>query len=477
MQLFNTSSEKIELLEPADGKKIRMYHCGPTVYNYAHIGNLRAYVFADTLRRALEYVGLHVTQVINITDVGHLTNDSDSGLDKVEEEAKREHKKATEIADFYTQAFFADIKKLNINTFGTLFPKATDHISEQIELITTLEKKGFVYKTSDGLYFNTSLFKKYGDLGHIDLAHMEEGARIAKNPEKKNPTDFALWKFSHPEDKREQEWPSPWGVGFPGWHIECSAMSMKYLGETLDIHTGGIDHIPVHHNNEIAQSESATGKLFSRFWMHSAFVNVESGKMAKSEGNFLRLQTLEENGINPLAYRYWLLTAHYRTPVLFSLEAVRAAQNALESIVRKIADSSFKKKRGRIVSFFTPHTSLAKTKKELLKLIENDLDTPSCIALLHKTVDEIVSGSCDVKIIEEFDKVLGLRLKDMAVYIKDIPESIKKISIERETFRTAKNWNKADELRKNLENMGYFVDDSVDGSRIHRSLVSFDTKL
>jgi len=479
MRLFNTSSEKVEDFISSPDKKVGMYHCGPTVYHYAHIGNLRAYVFADTLRRAFEYTNFKVTQVINITDVGHLTSNSDTGLDKVEEEAKRERKKATEIADFYTAAFFDDLKKLNILTQGTIFPKASEHIPEQIKLIQALEKKGFIYKTFDGIYFDTTLFKEYGKLGHINLTNLEKGSRININPEKKSLTDFALWKFSLPEILREQEWGSPWGTGFPGWHIECSAMSMKYLGETIDIHTGGIDHIPVHHNNEIAQSESATGKIFSRFWLHNAFVNVGNAKMAKSEGNFIRLNNLEEHLVHPLAYRYWLLTAHYRTPMDFSFEAVTAAKNTLESIARKI--TGFKKSKislGRISqTFFGGGSPEKKIRTELRSCIENDLDTPQCIVLLHKTLGEIAAGRCDAKIISDFDKILGLRLTDLATHTNNIPDEINELSKKRQMLRAEKDWNAADEIRIDLENKGYFIDDSIDGSRIHRSILSFDSKL
>lgn len=473
MQLYNSLSRKTQEFQPIKKGQVGMYHCGPTVYNYAHIGNLRAYTFADTIKRAFKYLGFSVKQVINITDVGHLTGDADQGRDKVEIEAAKEHKTATEIVNFYTEAFFEDLKKINVDIEETLFPKATDHIPEQIELIQKLEKKGLVYKTSDGVYFDSSLFKDYGKLGNIDLANQEEGARVLKNHEKKNPTDFAVWKFSPPEssgEKRQQEWSSPWGVGFPGWHIECSAMSMKYLGETFDIHTGGVDHIPIHHNNEIAQSESSTGKEYAKFWLHSAFVNAFGEKMSKSMENFIRLNTLEERGIHPLAYRYWLLTAHYRSPVLFSFEAVQAAQNALESVVLKISMGKRKKLFGKI---FGSSKRENEVRNQLRKIIENDLDTPAAIALLHKTASDISTGDVDPEIIEEFDKVLGLRLQDLVRYTTDIQENIKKLSRERESHRLSSNWQEADRIRKELENMGYFVDDTDHGPRLRRKISGF----
>jgi cysteinyl-tRNA synthetase len=296
--LTNTLTGKKELFKPVRkgllsalgiGKtRVGMYHCGPTVYNYAHIGNLRAYVFADTLKRLMLAHGFRVEQVINITDVGHLVSDGDTGEDKMEKARRLEKKSAWDIAQFYTEAFLKNLADLNINIEGTEFPRATDFIREQVAIVKTLEEKGYTYRTSDGIYFDTSKFPTYGKLGNIDIAGIREGERIGVNQEKLNPTDFALWKFSPTNEQREMEWESPWGKGFPGWHIECSAMSKALLGTTFDIHTGGIDHIPVHHNNEIAQSEGSTGEPLARYWLHNAFVNVVGGKMAKSEGNFPR---------------------------------------------------------------------------------------------------------------------------------------------------------------------------------------------
>jgi len=334
MHLYNTLTRSKELFRPLKEGEVFMYHCGPTVYNYAHLGNLRAYVFADILRRVFSFNNYAVKQVINITDVGHLTSDEDEGEDKLEAGARREGKSAQEIAEFYTGAFLEDMSALNIDTRATLFPKATEHIAEQIDLIKTLEKKGATYRTSDGVYFDTSACKQYGELAHLDIAGLKEGARVLKNPEKRNATDFALWKFSKPEEKRQQEWESPWGLGFPGWHLECSAMSMKYLGPHFDIHTGGIDHIPVHHTNEIAQSETATGEKFVNYWMHAGFVNIEGAKMAKSEENFITLKTLTEKGFSPLAYRYWLLTADYKKTINFTWEALEGAETAFRKLQR-----------------------------------------------------------------------------------------------------------------------------------------------
>lgn len=464
LEIYNTLTKEKEEFKPIKKKTVGMYNCGPTVYLYAHLGNLRAYVFADILKRTLQYDGYKVKQVINITDVGHLTSNADSGVDKVEKEAAKENKTVKEITEFYAQAFFDDLKKLNIETEGTIFPKASEHIKEQIDLIKILEKKGFTYKTSDGIYFDTSKFPDYGKLGGINLKGLEEGARIGVNKEKKNPTDFALWKFSPAVGefgKRQQEWDSPWGVGFPGWHIECSAMSMKYLGKTFDLHTGGIDHIPVHHNNEIAQSESATEKKFVNYWMHSAFLNVSGEeKMAKSEGNFLRLQTLEEKGFNPLAYRYFLLGAHYRSPITFNFESIWSSQKALEKIVYFVAENY--RKSGKIAEEY---------KNKFEEAVNDDLDTPATLALLWTLLkDEKISADDKTATILKFDKVLGLNIKNLAEKFsnqsQEVPREILALAEEREKERKNKNWEKADELRKKIFELGFELEDTSTGPKI-----------
>lgn len=468
MRLKNTLSGKLQKFNSIKRKTVGMYNCGPTVYNFAHVGNLRMYVFADTLRRTFEFLGYKVNQVINITDVGHL-HDGDSpqiGKDKVEEMASKEHKTAEEIISFYTEAFLDDLKKLNIETKGTKFPKATEHIDEQVNLIQRLEEKGFTYKIKDGIYFDTSKFSGYGKLGQVNTKDLMEGARVEVNTEKRNLTDFALWKFSKPEDRRQQEWPSPWGVGFPGWHIECSAMSMKYLGETFDIHTGGIDHIPVHHNNEIAQSEAATHKPLANFWLHGAFVNVDSGKMAKSKDNFIKLSDLEKQGIHPMSYRYWLLTARYETPLVFSMDSVMASQKTLESILQRIVELKNKK----LPLSISKKINTLKARKRIRKIIENNLDTPALIAYLHESLDKISLNKVDLGIVETFDKILGLNLISIANSMTEVPESIKKLSTERDAFRQAKNWQESDRIRRELENQGYFVKDAEQSSSIIKRL-------
>ncbi len=433
-----------------------MYNCGPTVYNFAHIGNLRSFILADTLRRMFEYNGLKVKQVMNITDVGHLVTDADEGEDKMEKGAKREGKSVKEIAQFYTDAFFDDLKKLNFLTSETTYPKATDHIPEQIELIKKLEAKGFTYQTSDGVYFDTAKFPQYGKLGNIDIKGLREGARIDVNTEKRNPTDFALWKFFQGEGKHEQEWESPWGKGYPGWHIECSAMSMKYLGETFDVHTGGIDHIPVHHNNEIAQSEGATSKPYAHYWLHGAFVNIEGGKMAKSGENFLRLQTLIDNGVEPLAYRLWLLGAHYSTPMNYSDDAMTGAENSYQKLKHK---------------FLELGTTEGEVDEDLqqtfLNAINDDLDTPKALALFYQVLNDAELSNEDKRsTLLDFDRVLELNLSSLTKV--EIPQKIQNLVEEREIARSKDNFNLADGLRSEISELGFRVEDTPDGPKISK---------
>lgn len=463
IRLFNTLTKKKEDFKPIKNNFVGMYHCGPTVYNYAHIGNLRAYVFADTLRRNFEWNGFEVKQVINITDVGHLVGDADSGEDKMEKGAVREGVSAQEIAQRYTEAFLNDLKDLHINTSETLFPKATQHIKEQTELIKKLERNGYTYKITDGIYFDTSKFKEYGKLGNIDIEGLREGARIEKNSEKRNITDFALWKFHTGKGKREQEWESPWGIGFPGWHIECSAMSMKYLGETFDIHTGGIDHVGTHHNGEIAQSEAANGKPQANYWMHVAFVNVEGGKMAKSGNNFIRLETLKDKGFDPIAYRYWLLMGHYRTQMNFTFEALEGAKNALKNLSNSVIKLS--KEKGKISTSYV---------EKLKEAMNDDLDTPKAIALLWELIkDQSVTNGDKKTTIEEFDKVLGLNIFELSKKLEEkntseTPDEIKDLLTQRNQAREEKNWKKADELREKIKKLGYGISDDDGTSKVFK---------
>jgi len=455
IKLHNTLSGKTEIFVPITAGQVSMYHCGPTVYNYLTIGNLRSYLMADLLRRTFEANGYKVKQVINITDVGHLSSKTDEGLDddgedKVEKMAAKMGKSAAEITKLYTDVFFADINDLNIKVDGTIFPKATEHINEQIAMIEKLEKEGHTYKASDGIYFDTSTFPDYGKLGHIDIQGLVEGARIEINPEKRNPTDFALWKFSPKDEKRFQEWSSPWGIGFPGWHIECSAMSEKYLGKTFDIHTGGIDHIPVHHNNEIAQSESVNGVPLAHYWIHNAFVTVRDGRMGKSKGNFVRLETLKEEGISPLGYRYWLMNARYSSPVQFSIEAVKAAEQGYKRLVETLSTNFASTKAGNISSSHY---------EKFLSFINDDLDTPKAIAYIPELLNDSSASDEDKKTtILAFGNILGLDL----IQDSPIPDYILEFAEQRKKARLSGDFARSDELRKKIESSGYKIKDFPD---------------
>ena len=450
IKLYNTLTKEIEEIKTIKEKEVSMYHCGPTVYDYLHIGNMRTYLFADILRRTFEFSGYKVSQVINITDVGHLVSDADEGEDKMEKSAAKNNKSAKEIAEFFTDVFFDDLQKLNIETEGTRFPKATENIPEQIELIKKLESEGHVYKTDDGIYFDVSTFKDYGKLGDIDLKGLEAGTRVEFNTEKHTAYDFALWKFSKGE-KRQQEWESPWGVGFPGWHIECSAMAQKYLGPTFDIHTGGIDHIPVHHNNEIAQSECANHAPLAHVWMHSAFVNWKDRKMSKSDGSFVTLTDLEKENINPLSYRYFILQSRYRQPVFFEMSDIQASQTAYYRLKNRIQDILKSEKE------IDEHFII----KKMTEIIENDLDTPKLLAYLWDLVND---ENINKTIMEKFDSILGLKLLEQDI----IPEEVIALKNERDLVRANKDFVKSDELRDKIKDLGYEVLDTPDGTEIKK---------
>lgn len=474
LKLFNTLTGEKENFVSIKPGIVGMYNCGPTVYDYAHIGNLRAYIFADTLKRVLEWNNYKVKQVINITDVGHLVGDLDLGEDKVEQAAKQKEKTAEEISRYYEKEFLKDLKNLNINTKDIEFPRATKTIKDQIKLIQILEKKGFTYKTFDGIYFNTAEFKKYGKLGNINLKGLEEGVRVEKNPEKKNPTDFALWKFSRKNEKRQQEWDSPWGIGFPGWSIECSAMSMKILGETFDIHTGGIDHIPVHHNNEIAQSECATGKKYVNYWLHNAYLIIDGKRMGKSKGNLIKLDDLIKARVHPLSYRYLVLGAHYKTTLNINIQAIINAQNSFESVLNEIRllinESKIDTEKNDNSLFLENYIN------EFNNYVNDDLDTAKAISLIHKLIKEDTPSDKKVATILKFDQVFGLNLFTLAKKLNEIPEDIVELANERESARQNKEWEKSDKIRKSLEEKGFVIKDSDKNSNgktiIERKLFS-----
>jgi|TARA_B100001971_G_C18229290_1_gene562826 cysteinyl-tRNA synthetase len=452
IKFMNTLGRKIEIFVPIDESKIKMYTCGPTVYSEAHIGNMRAYIFSDIVRRVLEYGKYKVKQVMNITDVGHLTSDADEGEDKLQKAAIEQKTTAWDISKKYTKQFLDDTSKLNIHPVHVLC-KATDHIPEQISLIKKLEKKGFTYLTSDGVYYDTSKFPRYGDLAKLDVEGLQAGKRI-KIGEKRNKTDFALWKFSKSGEKRDMEWNSPWGKGFPGWHIECSAMSMKYLGETFDIHTGGIDHIPIHHTNEIAQSEGATGSgKFVNYWLHHDFLISKKEKISKSTGGLLTLTELEQKGFMAVAYRYFVLTAHYRKPLDFSLKNLKNAQNSydrLKNISSEIRDDG--------------KTNISYLKK-FKRSINDDLNTPKALAVLWGLLrDEKAKGKYQT--IKEMDRVLGLDI--LKKEEMKIPRKVQRMVKEREKARKNKDWKKADDVRDQILDSGFIIEDTLDGQRLKK---------
>ncbi len=459
MKIYNTLTRQKQEFKPIKDNEVGMYSCGPTVYSSPHIGNMYAYVCWDVLVRTLKYLGYKVNNVINITDVGHLTSDADEGIDKMEKGSIKEGITVWEIAKKYENEFLENLKELNIELPWKM-PRATDHINEQIELIKKIEANGFTYKTSDGIYFNTAKFGDYGKFANLNLEKLKEGARVEVNEEKKNPSDFALWKFSYfngrsfdsaQDDgakRRQMEWESPWGVGFPGWHIECTAMSTKYLGETFDIHTGGEDHIPVHHTNEIAQGFGAFGHNTANYWMHNAFITFGGSKISKSSGGLYTIFDLKKEGFDPMAFRYMVLGSHYRKGMEFSLENLKAAETALNKL--------------RNIRVETPDLASLqinqKFKQEFIELISNDLAMPEVLALIWKVAKSDLSPEEKWVTILEMDKVLGLDL-DKEVIEEKIPEEITKLAEERQKAREEKNWTESDRLREIIKEKGYLVED------------------
>ncbi len=492
LRLSNSLTRQIEDFVPLNPQIVGIYTCGPTVYNFASIGNFRTYFMADLLVRTLLYDGYNVKYIMNITDVGHLTGDNtgdaDTGEDRMEKAASRENKTAWEVAQFYTEQFLEDFEALNL-TEPEIFAKATDHIQEQIALVKRLEQRGLTYQISDGVYFDTSKFPQYGELS--DLDQIKEGARVEINPEKRNARDFALWKFSYPDGvsmeeyqqelkdsgvdkpilKRQMEWESPWGVGFPGWHIECSAMSMKYLGESFDIHTGGIDLKSTHHPNEIAQSEAATGRKFVNYWMHGAFILIQGQKMSKSLGNVYRLYDLQKQGFEPLALRYLYLLTHYRQEMNFTFPALEAAQNALNHL------------RKECLKLASLSRSAAEDEKKLQssgdeefeakfeEAINNDLNLPEALRVTWDLVNSDAAPLDKYVSLLNFDKVLGLNL---AEYVEEnrqevnftIPREVKSLIEVREQLRKEKKFAQADQVRNQINNFGFDIEDSPEGPKV-----------
>ncbi len=457
MRLYNTLTRQIDEIKPLKPPQITVYTCGPTVYDFAHIGHWFNYIRMDTLIRALKASGLQSKWVMNITDVGHLTSDADDGEDKLEKGAKREGKTAWEVAEFYTLDFLNGMKQLNMLEPDHIV-KATDHIPEQLELIKKLGKKGFTYIIDDGVYYDTNKFEGYAAFAQLDLEGQEAGARVAINAQKHNPADFALWKFSPKGRQRDMQWDSPWGKGFPGWHIECSAMSMKYLGETLDIHTGGIDHVPVHHTNEIAQSEAATGKRFANYWMHGNHVMVNDKKISKSLGNGIRLQEIVKKGISPGAVRLHVLESHYRSQSKFSWESLEASHNTLKNFYAW-TDLQFQSLSSeKLTADYTE--ALRAFKDDVL----DDLKTPAALAIFNGMINRVEEFGADSaavsKAIPIIEDLFGIGLSGR----QDITEPQKNLIVQRKKARANGDWAKSDELRDQLTQEGIGLRDTPQGA-------------
>ena len=438
------------------GGEVGLYTCGPTVYDYQHIGNFRTFLFEDLLKRVLRFNGHAVRHVMNITDVGHLTSDADVGEDKMEKGSRRTGKSAWEIAQLYTDAFLADMKALNLED-PTILCRATDHIAEQIAFIADLERNGYTYRTSDGIYFDTSRQPDYGHLARLDKAGLQAGSRVDIG-EKRQATDFALWKFSAPGEQRQMEWASPWGIGFPGWHIECSAMAEKYLGDWFDIHCGGEDHIPVHHTNEIAQTQARDGTHLANFWMHGYFLIVNDAKMAKSSGDFLRVATLVERGYDPLAFRYLCLTGHYRTQLNFTFEALDAAQTGLERM-----RSGFHALPG--APDVAPDAALI---DRFVDQINDDLNLPRALAVAWETLRGNSPDPIKRATLLRFDEVLGLGLADWKPGTVEVPADVRALADARAAARKARDFAEADRLRGVLADVGWEMEDGPQGYSLKR---------
>jgi cysteinyl-tRNA synthetase len=470
IQFHNTASGTVDTFTPQKPDEVSLYTCGPTVYNEPLIGNWVAYIRWDLLVRTLKANGHNVRRVMNITDVGHLVSDGDEGEDKIQKGAEREGITAWEVAERYTNRFLEGMTALNLLP-PEIVPKATEHIDEQIALITRLEAGGHVYIIDDGVYFDTATFTAYADFAHLDLQAMKAGARVEHNTQKHNPSDFALWKFSPKDKQRDMEWESPWGKGFPGWHIECSAMAIKYLGETLDIHTGGIDHIPVHHTNEIAQSEAATGKRFANYWLHANFLLADGSKISKSLGNGYTLDDLDKKGFTPMDFRMFVLQSHYRTESNFTWENLAAAATrlkhwrAIASLRHQVHDT--------LVDDDNKDSSvngqLLAAKHAVLEALSNDLGSPLALTHVEQALDgaeqaplERIQRSALTDLLEYIDDTLGLKLLDST---PDISDDAKQLILERSRARDEKQWQRSDELRDELASQGIGINDTSSGVR------------
>ncbi len=458
LKLYNTLSREKEVFIPVNDI-VRMYSCGPTVYSYAHIGNFRAYVFMDTLRRVLKYNGYKLKHAMNITDVGHLESDADEGEDKIAKAARKENKNPYEIAAYYTEIFLRDFDRLNIDR-PEVICKATDHIQEMIEFVKRIVENGYGYETSKGIYFDISKLDKYPILSDRKVDEQIAGARVEVDKEKRNPEDFALW-IKAPE-KHLMKWESPWGLCYPGWHIECSAMSNKYLGEEFDIHTGGIDHIPTHHENEIAQNKGKCGKVPARFWMHCNFLQIDGGKMSKSLGNIYTLDTLKEKGINPLAYKLFCFSSHYRNKLNFTFEGAVASNTSLIRLkegYQKHLEGTEKVEEDIIKEF----------EEKFHKAINDDLNMPIAMSIVWDIIRYTKKSQDLAKLLLKFDEVLGLEIDQKSENKEEIPEEILKLAEERKVARENKDWELSDKIRDRIKEKGYIIKDSKEGMLIEKA--------
>ncbi len=468
LSFYNTLSKEKEKFVPIEKNKVRMYSCGPTVYSYAHIGNFRTYVFVDTLRRVIKYNGFELKHVMNITDVGHLESDADEGEDKMEKAARKENRDPYEIAKFYTDAFLKDMDRLNIQR-PEIITKATDNIEQMIEYVQEIIKNGYAYETSKGIYFDISKLDKYPVLSNRCLEDQIAGARVDVDPEKKNPYDFALW-IKAPEN-HIMKWESPWGLSYPGWHLECSTMGRRFLGEVFDIHTGGVDHIPTHHENEIAQAKGATGKIPARIWMHCEYLLVDNGKMSKSLGNTYTISQLQEKGIAPLAFRLFCFTSHYRNKLNFTFEGAYGAQKALE----RLYDGYVKNANGTDI---VEESVIKEYKDKFDNFVNDDMNIPGAMSVVWEVVRNAKKSSQFSKLLLEFDKVLGLDIINSEKYLEEfknsqaeeLPDEIKELVEQRKQARANKDWSKSDELRDLIISKGYSIKDTKDGIIVKKEL-------
>lgn len=458
MKVYNTLARKKEEFKPINDKEVRIYSCGPTVYNYAHIGNLRTYVFMDILRRVLEYNGYSLKHVMNITDVGHLVSDEDEGEDKMVKGAREQKKTPWEIAEYYTDIFIKDIKALNVQ-IPEIVPKATEHIPEMLNFVEGLVEKGFGYETSDGIYFDIQKFNDYGKLSRANLEEQIAGARVEVNEEKHHPADFALWKKAPKE--HIMQWQSPWGMGYPGWHIECSAMGRKYLGDVFDIHTGGVDHIPVHHENEIAQSEALLGKPAVNYWMHGEFMMVNNGKMSKSLGNTYTIDTLREKGYDPLAFRYMCLNAHYRNKLNFTWDVMQSSQVSYDRFIDGV--NSHKNGNDQV-----DDAVINEFLSDFEEAINDDLNIPKALGIAWNAIRYGKKSKQIYDLLKKMNMIFGFDLDKVneSSSEPEISPEIQALVDERQQARKDKNWKRSDEIRDELKAKGIVVEDTPSGPKV-----------